>query len=353
MTEKELSFVVENISKSERLPMDTVASVLKAYYEMLETGRCTLDGARGLAWGVHSLDHALELNKGLTMISGHESCGKTSLLKQIAIAARAQGLTVAYYDADNKLFLHDLRPMMNQGIIFANSYRNSGLTEIAQAGLIDMILIDSLTSLHDTSQHSFLIKLRKYVPYIVYSAQTRSEWGTGKTIAACDPRILSMSNCEVMLSSKEQITIEAENVARIQFKVMKNEVDRSKEREHGSFILKGNIVDATYTSFDILRSRGRIKSIGEVKYLDKTDIGKVKLLSRPGNEQKKRLVIQTACEELGLEWSTYERIYCPIHRPMRNVRPLQIENSENEGASSTTDQGELKDTDCSREAIVS
>ena len=350
MTERELSFIVENISREERLPMDNVASVIRRYYAMLELGRCTLEGARGIAWGVPSLDSSLELNKGLTMISGHESCGKTSLLKQIAISARAQGLTVAYYDSDNKLFLHDLTPMMNMGILFANSYRNSGLTEIARAGLIDVLLIDSLTSLHETSQHSFLVKLKKYVPYIIYSTQTRSEWGTGKTIAACDPRILSMSNCEIMLSSKEQITIEAENVARIQYKVMKNEIDRAKERAHGSFILKANITDVIYTSFDILRARGRIRSIGEVKYLDKVDIGKVKHLSRQGNEQKRRLIIQTACEEIGLDWSAYERIYFPVHRPMRNMRPLQIETSQDQAAAEATPERELEDPVCPGEA---
>ena len=329
MTDKEFSFIVENIAKKTRVSMDNVSSVLKSYFEMVELGRCSLDTAEGIAWGAISLDQTLKLHKGMTMISGHESCGKTSLAKRIAYSARAQGLTVAYYDSDNKLFLHDLEPLMNLGIVFANSYRDSGLTEIIRSGLIDVLIIDGITSLHMTSQHSFLTKLRKFVPYIIFTSQTRSEWGTGKAVAACDERILSMANCEIFLSSKEQITVESEDLSRVQFKVMKNEADRSKERSHGSFILKDNIVDTTYSAFDVLRTRGRVRSVGEVKYLDKTDIGKIKNLSKPENKTKKDLLIKTALEELNMDWSTYERVYTGsnIHRPMRNVQPLQIENS--------------------------
>jgi len=213
--------------------------------------------------------------------------GKTSVAKRIAMSLFAQGLNTVYYDAENKLYLHDLKGM--EGITFANAYRDSGMKELVNSGLTDAMIIDTITSVSKTAQVPFLQKVRKTVPYIVAVAQMRDNFKTHLPQPACDVAIQGVCHTEIQLTGKEEIVIESLDMMRVQYKIVKYEANRKLEGERGSFIIRNNHVDNIYTAYDILKTRGLVHTLGRDKYIGKKNLGAIKSL-KPGSPEADFLI---------------------------------------------------------------
>jgi len=213
--------------------------------------------------GIPQIDKELKIYPGTTLIYSHPDGGRTSVAKRIAISARRQGLNVMYYDTENKLMHHD--PSLMNGIGLATAYRDSGLKELVANGLIDMMVVDTITGIHKSSQEAFMIGLRKQVPYIVILTQMRDIPNDKSSSPATKGHVLSAAHTWVYLTSREKVIIEGKSVARVQYQYTKCERERGLTGNRGSFIIRNNIVDPIYSAYDFLRSSGYIRSVGRCK----------------------------------------------------------------------------------------
>jgi hypothetical protein len=268
--EKQSKTAVEYVSKKLGVPMKQVKEVIQAYREFIsERIELYKDNLLPVKFGVLPIDSQISLNPGVTFIYGHESAGKTSIAKRIAISSKNQGLNTLYWDTENKLFLHDIKQL--EGIALANSTRSLGVNKVVASGLTDLVVVDTLTSMEVRTP--IIRRLRAYVPYIVLIAQMRDDWASRKAVPACYEPILSTSHTRIHLTGRERHKIEGVDLVIIQYNIDKYEADRDKEHLKGSFIITSGIVDNIYTSYDYLKSRGRIRSLGFNKILDGDDLG--------------------------------------------------------------------------------
>ena len=292
--------------------MAEVEAVLKSYLNKVE------ERARDLApllnipvlTGVPSMDENLRVYPGMTLIYSQPDGGRTSLAKRIAVSAHRQGLNTMYYDTENKLYLHN--PKMFEGIAFANSYRDSGLKEMVANGLIDFIVVDTITGLHKSSQESFLIRLRKKVPYVLVLTQMRDLISLNQSGPAAKDHVLSSAHTWIYLTSKEKLLIEGVSVERIQYQYTKCEMKRELTGVRGSFIIKSNIVDGTYSAYDFLRSSGFIHSTGKIKFFtsaegDETELGSIKDVVQ--DKDKSRQLISMWRKESKVDPQTNLEVY--------------------------------------------
>jgi len=279
MTKKELNKIIAHISKERGFPMQTVQDVLTAYLQYSEE-RTTLpvDAWNPLFFGAITLDQYITLNPGITIISGHADVGKTSLGKRIAVATEQQGMNVVYYDVECKMHYHDLTPLRKEGIVFANSYRDSGLKRIVANGIVDVMIVDTVTSLYKNSQHLFLTKARRSVPYVVLLSQMRMDIKKNKSVPAVTDQVMSSAHTHIHLPGREGITIESIDMCRVQFELGKYEADRSLQGKRDSFIIRDNIVDNLYSAYDHIKADGRVQSVGRDKYIDGEFVGPIKAL---------------------------------------------------------------------------
>jgi hypothetical protein len=279
MTRKEINSLVANISKEKGIPMQTVQDVLASFLEYSRersaTPAVTWDP---LLFGSITLDQHIPLNPGITLISGHADIGKTSLAKRIAVAAEKQGMNVVYYDVECKMHYHDLSPLRSEGIVFANSYRDSGLKHIVANGIVDVMIVDTVTSLYKNAQHLFLTKARRSVPYVILLSQMRMDIKKNKSVPAVTDQVMSSSHTHIHLTGRETITIESIDMCRVQFEIGKYEADRTLQGKRDSFIIRDNIVDNLYSAYDHIKSDGRVQSVGRDKYIDGEFIGPIKAL---------------------------------------------------------------------------
>ena len=264
------SSAVEYVSKKLGVPMKDVREVIRTYREFIEE-RIELykDNLGPVRFGVLPLDSQIDLHHGVTFIYGQESTGKTSIAKRIAISAKNQGLNTLYWDTENKLFLHDVNQL--EGVALANSTRSLGVNKVVASGLTDLVVVDTLTSMEVRSP--MIRRLRAYVPYIVLIAQMRDDWASRRAVPACYEPILSTSHTRVHLTGKERHKVEGVDLGGRQYNKKKYEANRDKENTKGSFIITSGIGDNVYTSYDYLKSRGRIRSLGFNKILDGEELG--------------------------------------------------------------------------------
>lgn len=206
---------------------------------------------------------------GVTILYSQPDGGRTSLAKRLALSAQRQGLTTFYYDVENKLTLHD--PALFAGIGFASSYRESGLKELVENGLIDCIVVDTITGIHRGSHEPFIIRLKKKVPYIIVVTQMRTAIQYQKSVPAARDHVLSSAHTMIHLTNKEKIRVEGIDVLRVQYQYSKYEKDTSLEGKRNSFIIRNNIVDNLYSIYDRLRAKGLIHSMGKVKFFQDGD----------------------------------------------------------------------------------
>jgi hypothetical protein len=268
MLKKETAQMVAEISRELKLPMDEVQSVLQSYEKHLKNRADSFvhnTNIDSLLFGISSLDAVIKMRPGTTLVHAHNDIGKTSVAKTVAVAAKRQGLNVMFYDVENKLSLHDSARLL--GIGHASSSRSSGLQNIIRQGIVDMLIVDTITGIPDMSQDLFMTKVRPFVPYILLTSQRRHPYFEAKSVPAVKPEILTSANTIISLESKETITVEGEDFLRVQFKVEKYETDRNMNGSRSSFIIRNNFVDNLYTAYDYLRSSGEITSIGRRKTL--------------------------------------------------------------------------------------
>ena len=268
--EKQSKTAVEYVSKKLGVPMKQVKEVIRAYREFVsERLELYKDNLSPVKFGVLPIDSQISLNPGVTFIYGQESSGKTPIAKRIAVSSKNQGLNTLYWDTENKLFLHDISQL--EGVALANSTRSLGVNKVVASGLTDLVVVDTLTSMEVRTP--MIRRLRAYVPYIVLIAQMRDDWTSRKAVPACYEPILSTSHTRIHLTGRERHKVEGINLIRIQYNIDKYEANRDKEHLKGSFIVTNGIVDNIYTSYDYLKSRGRIRSLGFNKILDGEDLG--------------------------------------------------------------------------------
>lgn len=267
MLKRELLKYCTEISREFQLPMDDVKNVLNSYLSKIENRTEVIERfkyAYSILTGIPAIDNHIKFHPGVIVIYSHPDYGRTSVAKRMALSAMKQGLNTFYYDVENKLMLHD--PALFAGMGVANSYTNSGLNELVYNGLIDFIVVDTITGIHKISQESFLIQLKKKVPYILVLTQMRDFIQLNKSGPAAKDHVLSSAHTNIFLSNKEKVTIESIDVLRVQLQITKYEKDPGIEGIRESFIIRNNIVDNVYSLYDLLRSSGLIKSMGKEKY---------------------------------------------------------------------------------------
>lgn len=276
--------------------MAEVERVLKSYITKIGSRTATLtdDIIAPVVTGVPSMDENLRLYPGMTLIYSHPDGGRTSLAKRLAISAHKQGLNTVYHDTENKLYLHN--PKVFDGIVLAHSYKESGLKEIVANGFVDFMIVDTITGLHKSSQESFLIQVKKYVPYIIVLTQMRDMIQQNQSSPAAKDHILSSAHTWIYLTSKENLIIEGVSVERIQYQYTKCEMKRELTGYRSSFIIKDNIADSVYSAYDFLRSSGFIHSIGKCKfYTDQNgvdvELGAVKDIAEDESKSKQLISI--------------------------------------------------------------
>ena len=261
---------VSYVSKKLGVSMKTAREVIQCYMEYLdERVDIYSSNPSPVRFGVLPIDSQIQLQPGVVFIYGHESAGKTSLAKRIAISAKNQGLNTLYWDTENKLFMHDVNQL--EGVAIANATRSLGIKQIVASGLTDMVVVDTLTSMEVRT--STVRRLRAHIPYVILVAQMRDKWATNRSVPACYEPLLSTSHTQIYLTGRERHKVEGVDLTRIQYNIDKYEANRAIENKKGSFILNEGIVDNLYTAYDYLKSRGRVTSIGFNKILDDKDLG--------------------------------------------------------------------------------
>jgi len=106
----------------------------------------------------------------------------------------------------------------------------------------------------------------RYVPYVIATAQMRSDIRKGRLIPAVQDEVAALVHTKLLLTEREQIAIEGDIVHRVQYVVEKCVVPEVK-RKSGSFIIRKGAYDEVYTIYDKLRSSGKITIQGHRKIL--------------------------------------------------------------------------------------
>ena len=248
--------------------MHDIERIISAY-QVKVTGRSDrfehITNTDSILFGISTVDNILKLRPGVTIIYAHSDLGKTSFGKSVAVAGKRQGLNVMFYDVENKLALHDSARMT--GIGHASSSMKSGLQTMVRQGIVDMLIVDTITGIPDMSQELFLAKMRPCVPYLILTAQMREPYYVHHSVPAAKSQTMSAAHTEIVLEGKETVTIEGEDFVRVQFLVEKYEADRKKKGERSSFIIRNNFVDNVYSAYDQIRSAGIVRSLGRQKYI--------------------------------------------------------------------------------------
>lgn len=250
--------------------MAEVEKVLKSYLSKIKDrlGSLASDIAEPILTGVPSMDKYLKLYPGFTLIYSQPDGGRTSLAKRLAISAHRQGLNVLYYDTEHKMMLHD--PSVFDGIVLATGSKSSGMKELIGNGLIDFMVIDTITGAYGLTKEK-LQQIKTKVPFIVVLTQMKHIPTLAKESPATTDGILSSAHTWIYLTSKEKLLIEGVGVARIQYQYTKCEMKRELTGTRDSFIVRNNLVDGVYSAYDYLRSSGSIRSVGKCKSYSSID----------------------------------------------------------------------------------
>lgn len=262
------------------MSLSDVRRVLEAYASHFEDRLeeiHTQGDSRQLFIGIPTLDRIFTLRPGITIIYSPPDGGKTSLAKTLARSATVQGLNVAYYDAEHKIPYEDLLCMT--GVTISTSYTESGLKSIVTSGILDMLVVDTITSVPDIAQHAFVNKIRRRVPYLILVSQMRTDIKANALVPAVDKRVQASSSIELYITSREKIHLEGLDMNRVQCSLVKYAPDRSREKIRESFVIYRNLVDPLATLYDRARSEGYIRTFGRDKSLGEFSFGSLKSLA--------------------------------------------------------------------------
>jgi len=263
--------LIEQIARKHGLPIRQVRDCINSYLALVRESVAPPRQEPLRNTGILSLDADIVLHGGCALVYGRDASGKSALLKAICINALKENQSVLFVDSDNKLACHDLREL--EGIVLANAKQSEGLTEFIDSDLVDVAAVDTITS--TMSARSLSSRLLMHSRYLICAAQMRANMHGPGYVAACSELLLSQSYLQIHLTSRERVSIEGEDVLRIQYQIDKYEPDHSREGRRGSFIIRNDRIDNLYTAYDILKSRGVVTTIGQNKYIGDTCIGKL------------------------------------------------------------------------------
>ncbi len=269
-TVKDIKFI-EHEAKLHKLPMDTVQKIINNYisynFSMINDEEHFPDYAQIQITGAE-----LFLQKGITVIYGQPNCGKSSLASAIAInSAEKCNYIVSYLDYEAKMphsskLLFSKSPMASN-IIYTKRFTKTGMKELILKGLVQVMIVDSITAMFDLAHAAFLKKISSYVPYVIVIAQMRTDINKNHLVPSLSENAYSMCSSEVYITDKEKITIEGTNVTRVYMTVKKSTKNRNLESTKWSVILNNGTVDKLLTQYDWLKNNGYIRTIGGIKYL--------------------------------------------------------------------------------------
>lgn len=225
-----------------------------------------------LLFGIMKIDSIIELFPGITVVYSENDVGKTSFLKTMAMNLARQHQIVLYIDAECKLYLHQLDHLT--GVYFSTSRELDAIRDFLDTGFIDVVIVDTISSMPHNTLKAFMFSSRKKVPFLVFSAQMRIDWTKKKKVPACSDSILSSAHTHIYLTESEKISFERVDMKRVQFSLIKYEPDVHLAGTRSSFVISENMVSNFWSSIDHLHSTGIIRAHGRDKYLDGTCIGR-------------------------------------------------------------------------------
>jgi len=261
--------LIVQLSKQLGISMEAVETVISSYKSHLlehvnlqsrwsEQAEITMAGFEGIP-----------IVRGLTLVYGNSDVGKTALCCGIAQRCATEGYTVAFLDSELKMTKAvRKKALAGHRIAYAQEYIDSGLKEAIMTGLVNVLVVDSITALYASAQLPFLKRVLSYVPYVIATAQMRSDIRKGRLrlIPAVQDEVAALVHTKLLLTEREQIAIEGDIVHRVQYVVEKCVVPEVK-RKSGSFIIRKGTYDEVYTIYDKLRSSGKITIQGHRKIL--------------------------------------------------------------------------------------
>lgn len=304
MLKREKEDLCTEIGQELGLPINDTVKIVNKFLEKVRDRVGRLDSYPeygDILSGIPTIDLTTKLLPGVTMVYSPPDGGRTSLAKRIAVSGAKQGLNVVYYDTENKLMHHDTS--IFSGICLATPARAGGITELYYSGLVDLMVVDTVTGLPGTTQ-GMMTQLRRKVPYLIVITQMRNRPKDPMMSPATTEDVMSSAHCMLYLTGKEKITIEGVSVTRVQYMYTKYEPDDSVKGTRGSFIIRNNIIDPLYTAYDYLRSSGLVRSVGRCKFLRARNEEEIKLGSiteASSSKEGSELILTSWMKEVGLD----------------------------------------------------
>lgn len=324
------------ISRETGESISSVQKILKSYsnFQKKELGDIC-DMPEPLLSGIFPIDAMIRIHPGISIIYSRDDLGKTSVLKRIAKALYSQGKNVIYMDAEHKLYMNDLEEL--SGVYLTYPDKVEAVKELAALGHIDVLIVDTISSMPSNTLKAFIFTMRKYVPFLIFSAQMRVDINTRKSVPACSDSILSTAHTHIYLTESEKIRFEEFTMRRVQFSIMKYEVDYNVRRDKSSFVIYNNIVHNEWSSIDLLHAIGRIRSYGQNKLYDDIDIGKYKDIYT-NNEMMDILIMEASSE---LSKNPVKKEVIDVYRGNRVLQQVRPESDETITGHSSADREEL------------
>lgn len=283
---KRVKRFIEYMATTYHVPMSDVEFTVEQFITFMLSGIQRSDEEATIKLSSPGFE-AIPLVRGVTLIYGHPDVGKTAMLCGL-LSSLDESYTAAYLDCEAKLTHTQAKHVTSRKhVAYAREYVDSGFKEVTSSGIIDVVLVDTITAIFGTSQHAFLKKLSECVPYIICAAQTRTNIQRGTQVAALAEDAYALARTIVQLTEREKVMIEGETCFRIYYTVKKS-VEEEYNGKQGTFIIRKGVYDELYTAYDILKNNGIIRSIGGVKYMITSDDEEVTLgkITRLDKEQR-------------------------------------------------------------------
>lgn len=339
-----LNAAVAEISRKTGVGLVETSKVLNAYIRHLASDIQFPEQPRDpLLFGIMKVDSIIDLMPGITIVYSESDVGKTSFLKTMAMNLEKQGQIVLYIDAECKMYLHQLDMMGDRVLMCApqEDKHHDAIRYLIDTGLVDVILIDTISSMPFNTQKAFLFSTRKRVPFIIMATQMRIDYKKNKKRPACSDSILSSSHTQIYLTESEKISFERVDMKRVQFSIIKYEADRSKTGIRSSFVISDNMVSNFWSAVDWLHSSGLIRAHGQNKYLDGKLLGKYSDIV--DDEVVVSQLLSTAWNNIS-DKEVDDGIFC---EPRISLQWVQAEEHESQQGDPAAGEAELSGSDSS------
>jgi len=284
---------IANAAEKYHYPMEEIETIITAFQEFMRSRVEQPDQEEPLRPDVPGLEQ-ITIPRGITLVYGHPDVGKTAFVCGI-LASIGPSYTAAYLDTEAKASKVTLSNL-NARTLYTKDYVDSGLKDMVTRGLLDVVVVDSITALYASSQHAFLRTISKNVPYVICAAQTRTDISKKKQVPAIVEDAYSMIHAIIRLTEKERINLEGETLYRVYYTVEKS-IYHDSGTTNGAFVIYRGVYDAYLTAYDILKNNGIVRSTGGIKYLTADN----------GSEQCLGKIMKPQQETRNLILTTYAR----------------------------------------------